>query len=218
MATQVEVLGIDGKPTGSVELSDELFAVDVSEYAIYRAVVAYEANQRQGTAKVKTRSEISLTSKKHHRQKGTGGARRGSNRSPLIRGGGVAFGPHPRSYNTKLPKNLKRLAFRSALTLKCSNEQVRVLDDFEFEKPSTKSFQGVMKACGLVDKKVLFVTPEKVSVLVQSSGNLKRVKTTHVGSMGAYDLIASDIVLFTRHAMDRLNEHHVIGGEEVAGV
>ncbi|MEE3234053.1 MAG: 50S ribosomal protein L4 [Candidatus Latescibacterota bacterium] len=218
MATQVEVLGIDGKPTGSVELSDELFAVEVSEYAIYRAVVAYEANQRQGTAKVKTRSEVSLTSKKHHRQKGTGGARRGSNRSPLIRGGGVAFGPQPRSYNIRLPKSLKRLAFRSALTVKCSNDQIKIVDDFDFERPSTKSFQGVLNACGLVGPKVLFVTPEKVSVLVQSSGNLRHVKTTHVGSLGAYDVIASDIVLFTRHAMDRLNEHHVIGVEELAGV
>jgi len=117
-----------------------------------------------------------------------------------------------------LPKTLKRLAFRSALTLKCSNDQVKIVDDFEFEKPSTKSFQGVMNACGLVDQKVLFVTPEKVSVLVQSSGNLKRVKTTHVGSMGAYDVIASDILLFTRQAMDRLNEHHVVGVEEVASV
>jgi large subunit ribosomal protein L4 len=218
MATQVEVLGIDGKAKGTVELLDELFAVEASEYAIYRAVVAYEANQRQGTAKVKTRSEVSLTSKKHHRQKGTGGARRGSNRSPLIRGGGVAFGPQPRSYNTKLPKSLKRLAFRSALTIKCSNGQVKVVEDFEFENPSTKSFQGVLTACGLADQKVLFVTPDKISVLVKSSGNLKRVNTTHVGSMGAYDLIASDVVLFTRQALDKLTEHHVVGVEEAVGV
>tara|TARA_B100001094_G_scaffold127692_1_gene123662 strand:+ start:170 stop:826 length:657 start_codon:yes stop_codon:yes gene_type:complete len=218
MATQVEVLGIDGKAKGTVELLDELFAVEASEYAIYRAVVAYEANQRQGTAKVKTRSEVSLTSKKHHRQKGTGGARRGSNRSPLIRGGGVAFGPQPRSYNTKLPKSLKRLAFRSALTIKCSNGQVKVVEDFEFENPSTKSFQGVLTACGLADLKVLFVTPDKISVLVKSSGNLKRVNTTHVGSMGAYDLIASDVVLFTRQALDKLTEHHVVGVEEAVGV
>ena len=88
---------MEGKPNGAVDLPDDLFAAEVSEYALYRAVVTYEANQRQGTAKVKTRSEIARTSKKHHRQKGTGGARRGSNRSPLVRGGGVAFGPEPRS-------------------------------------------------------------------------------------------------------------------------
>ena len=218
MATHVEVFDIDGKTKGPVELPDELFAVEVSEYAIYRAVVAYEANQRQGTAKVKTRSEVSLTSKKHHRQKGTGGARRGSNRSPLIRGGGVAFGPQPRSYYSKLPKSLKRLAFRSALTVKCLNDEVKIVEDFEFEKPSTKSFHGVLSACGLVDKKVLFVTPEKISVLVQSSGNLRNVNTTHVGSMGTYDVIASDVVLFTRNAVGKLNEHHVVGSEEAVGV
>jgi large subunit ribosomal protein L4 len=218
MATHVEVLGIDGKTKGQVELPGELFTVEVSQYAIYRAVVAYEANQRQGTAKVKTRSEVSLTSKKHHRQKGTGGARRGSNRSPLIRGGGVAFGPQPRSYNTKLPKSLKRLAFRSALTAKCSNDQIKIVEDFEFEKPSTKSFHGVLNACGLVDEKVLFVTPEKISVLVQSSGNLRNVRTTHVGSLGTYDVIASDVVLFTRDAIDKLKEHHVVGSEEAVVV
>ena len=218
MATQVEVLGIDGKPTGSIELIDELFAVEISEYAIYRAVVAYEANQRQGTAKVKTRSEISLTSKKHHRQKGTGGARRGSNRSPLLRGGGVAFGPQPRSYNTKLPRTLKRLAFRSALTQKCSSQEIKIVDDFEFERPSTKSFYAIIDSFGLTEQKVLFVTPEKVSILIKSAGNLKRVKTTHVGSLGAYDVISSDIVLFTRKAVGKLTDHHVVGTEEGVSV
>ena len=208
MGTQVEILTMEGKPNGTVDLPDDLFAAEVSEYALYRAVVTYEANQRQGTAKVKTRSEIARTSKKHHRQKGTGGARRGSNRSPLVRGGGVAFGPEPRSYYSKLPKALKRLAFRSALTLKGSDGQVRVVDDFDFEQPSTKSFKGVINACGLDGQKVLFITPENENVLVKSSRNIRQVSMRHVGSLGTYDVIAADVVLFTRQALDKLVEHH----------
>jgi large subunit ribosomal protein L4 len=208
MGTQVEILTTEGKPNGSVELPDDLFAAEVSEYALYRAVVTYEANQRQGTAKVKTRSEIARTSKKHHRQKGTGGARRGSNRSPLVRGGGVAFGPEPRSYYAKLPKALKRLAFRSALTLKGSGGQVKIVDDFDFDQPSTKSFKGVIDACGLDSQKVLFVTPDNAAMLVKSSRNIRRVNTTHVGSLGTYDVVAADVVLFTKQALDKLVEHH----------
>ena len=208
MGAQVEVLNSEGQASGSVELPDDLFGIEVSEYALYRAVVAYEANQRQGTASPKTRSEIARTSKKHHRQKGTGWARRGSLRSPLVRGGGVAFGPQPRSYSTQLPKALKRLAFRSALTVKGTQGQVKVVDDFDFEKPSTKSFQKVIEACGLKGQKVLFVTAENAPVLVKSSRNLPKVNATHLGSLGTYEVVRADAVLFTRQALDSLVEAH----------
>ena len=208
MGAQVEVLNSEGQASGSVELPDDLFGIEVSEYALYRAVVAYEANQRQGTASTKTRSEIARTSKKHHRQKGTGWARRGSLRSPLVRGGGVAFGPQPRSYSTQLPKALKRLAFRSALTVKGTQGQVKVVDDFDFEKPSTKSFQKVVEACGLKGQKVLFVTAENAPVLVKSSRNLPKVNATHLGSLGTYEVVRADAVLFTRQALDSLVEAH----------
>ena len=208
MGAQVEVLNSEGQASGSVELPDDLFGIEVSEYALYRAVVAYEANQRQGTASTKTRSEIARTSKKHHRQKGTGWARRGSLRSPLVRGGGVAFGPQPRSYSTQLPKALKRLAFRSALTVKGTQGQVKVVDDFDFEKPSTKSFQKVIEACGLKGQKVLFVTAENAPVLVKSSRNLTKVNATHLGSLGTYEVVRADAVLFTRQALDSLVEAH----------
>jgi len=208
MGAQVEVLNSEGQASGSVELPDDLFGIEVSEYALYRAVVAYEANQRQGTASTKTRSEIARTSKKHHRQKGTGWARRGSLRSPLVRGGGVAFGPQPRSYSTQLPKALKRLAFRSALTVKGTQGQVKVVDDFDFEKPSTKSFHKVIEACGLKGQKVLFVTAENAPVLVKSSRNLPKVNATHLGSLGTYELVRADAVLFTRQALDSLVEGH----------
>ncbi len=208
MGAQVEVLNSAGQASGSVELPDDLFGIEVSEYALYRAVVAYEANQRQGTASTKTRSEIARTSKKHHRQKGTGWARRGSLRSPLVRGGGVAFGPQPRSYSTQLPKALKRLAFRSALTVKGTQGQVKVVDDFDFEKPSTKSFQKIVEACGLKGQKVLFVTAENAPVLVKSSRNLPKVNATHLGSLGTYEVVRADAVLFTRQALDSLVEAH----------
>lgn len=206
MGAQVEVLNSEGQANGSVELPEDLFGIEVSEYALYRAVVANQANQRQGTASAKTRSEIARTGKKHHRQKGTGWARRGSLRSPLVRGGGVAFGPHPRSYASKLPKSLKRLAFRSALTVKGTEGQIKVVTDFDFPAPSTRSFQKVIVACGLEGQKVLFVTVDSSPVLIKSSRNLPKVKTTHLGSLSTYDLLATDVVLFTRQALDRLVE------------
>lgn len=206
MDVQVEVLNSEGQANGSVELPEDLFGIEVSEYALYRAIVANQANQRQGTASAKTRSEIARTGKKHHRQKGTGWARRGSLRSPLVRGGGVAFGPHPRSYASKLPKSLKRLAFRSALTVKGTEGQIKVVTDFDFPAPSTRSFQKVIVACGLEDQKVLFVTVDSSPVLIKSSRNLPKVKTTHLGSLSTYDLLATDVVLFTRQALDRLVE------------
>lgn len=206
MGVQVEVLNSAGQADGSVELPEDLFGIEVSEYALYRAIVANQANQRQGTASAKTRSEIARTGKKHHRQKGTGWARRGSLRSPLVRGGGVAFGPHPRSYASKLPKSLKRLAFRSALTVKGTEGQVKVVTDFDFPAPSTRSFQKVIKACGLEGQKVLFVTVDSSPVLLKSSRNLPKVKTTHLGSLSTYDLLATDVVLFARQAFDRLVE------------
>ena len=208
MGAQVEVLNSEGQASSSVELPEDLFGIEVSEYALYRAVVAYEANQRQGTASTKTRSEITRTSKKHHRQKGTGWARRGSLRSPLVRGGGVAFGPRPRSYFSKLPKALRRLAFRSALTVKGAGGQVKVVEEFDFSEPSTKSFQKIIEACGLAGQKVLFVTTENAPVLVKSSRNLPKVNTTHLGSLGTYDLMGADAVFFTRQALDRLVEIH----------
>ena len=207
MGVQVEVLNSEGQANDSVELPEDLFGIEVSEYALYRAVVATQANQRQGTASVKTRSEIARTSKKHHRQKGTGWARRGSLRSPLVRGGGVAFGPRPRSYSSKLPKSLKRLAFCSALTLKGTEGQIKIVTEFDFPAPSTRSFQKVIEACGLKDQKVLFITLESSPVLIKSSRNLSKVKMAHLGSLSTYDLLAADVVLFTRQAFDRLIEN-----------
>lgn len=209
---QVEVLSSAGKGEGTVELPSHLFEAKVSEYALYRAVVAYEANQRQGTAAVKTRAEVSRTSKKHHRQKGTGQARMGSRKSPVVKGGGVAFGPVPRSYRTQMPKGLKQRAFTSALSLKGRDGMVKVIADFELPAPSTKSFKAVIDACGLAGQRLLFVTPESNPVLLKSGRNLPRVEIQQVGSLCTYEILKADAVLFTRQALGKL--HQVFAGPD----
>ena len=214
MTEQVAVFNTSGQNTGQAELPPTLFSGKVSEYALHRAVVSYETNQRQGNASTKTRSEVNRTSKKHHRQKGTGMARRGSLRSPLLRGGGVAFGPHPRTYDLRMPKKLKQLALRSALILKNAEEQIKVIDDFELSEPSTKSFVAILKACGLENTKVLFVTPKPEITLIKSSRNIPRVFMTHTGTLGTYDILSVDVVVFTRQALADLEEH--LGASETA--
>lgn len=207
MSDQVAIINTTGENTGEMELAASLFAGKVSEYALHRTVVSYETNQRQGNASTKTRSEVNRTSKKHHRQKGTGMARRGSLRSPLVRGGGVAFGPHPRNYDLRMPKKLKRLALESALTLKNTEGQIKIIDDFNIAEPSTKAFVAILKACGLENTKVLFVTPKPEINLIKSSRNIPGVDMTHTGTLGAYDILSADVVVFTRQALTDLEEH-----------
>jgi large subunit ribosomal protein L4 len=137
-------------------------------------------------------------------------------RSPIVKGGGVAFGPQPRSYYAQLPKSLKRLAFRSALTVKGTSGQVKVVEDFDLPQPSTRTFQRVLAACGLKDQKVLFVTAENAPILVKSSRNLPRVHTTHVGTLGTYDVVAAEVVLFTLQALNKLVQVHGPEGQEAA--
>ena len=208
MAISVEVKSELGKPSGEVQLPEPLFEARVSDYALYRALVAYETNQRQGNASTKTRSEIARTSKKRHRQKGIGIARRGSLRSPIVRGGGVAFGPKPRNYSLKVPRTLRRLAFRSALTLKGRTRDVHVVEDFRFEEPSTKSFHAIITACGLDASKVLFVTPDSDGILHKSCRNIRSVEIQPVTTLCTHDIMAADVVLFTRQAVEKLSELH----------
>lgn len=208
MAVSVEVKDESGKPSGEVQLPEHLFESRVSDYALYRAVVAYETNQRQGNASTKTRSEVTRTGRKRHRQKGIGIARRGSLRSPIVRGGGVAFGPKPRNYSLKVPRTLRRLAFRSALTLKCKTGDVHVVEDFQFAAPSTKSFHAIIAACGLDASKVLFVTPDSDGVLHKSCRNIRSVEIQPVNTLCTHDVMATDAVLFTRQAVEKLTELH----------
>jgi len=201
----MDVLSIDGKKSGTVELPAELFAGRISQHAVHRAVVAYETNQRQGNASAKGRSEVSRSGRKHHRQKGTGMARRGDVKANVLRGGGTAFGhPKPRYYCLKLTKSLKRLAFQSALTDKAGSEAVRVVEDFELEAPSTRSFAQMLSACELGGQKVLFVTPENAPVLVKSCRNIPGVEMRTAGTVGTHDVVAADVVVLTVKAVEAL--------------
>jgi large subunit ribosomal protein L4 len=205
----VDVLSIQGQKSGTVELPATLFEARVSTSAVHTAVVAYETNQRQGNASVLSRSETSYSSKKHHRQKGTGGARRGTVSSPLLRGGGVSFGlPKPRSYRTKLPRTLRKQALRSVLTAMGQEGQVFVVDGFQLAVPKTKDFVAMLAACGLAGQKVLFVTAENSPILVKSGRNIPKVKIRTADTVGTYDLVAADVLLLERAAVDALNRVH----------
>ena len=210
----VDVMSTDGQKAGTVDLPAALFDARVSMTAVHTAVVAYETNQRQGNASVLGRSEIRRSKKKHHRQKGTGGARRGTVGSPLLRGGGVAFSlPKPRDYRTKLPRSLRKQAFLSALTAMGQDGQVTVVDDLRLTEPSTRSFAGMLKACGLEGRKVLFVTAENAPVLVMSGRNIPGVQIRTAETVGTYDIVAADALLLERAAVDALNRIHGDAGE-----
>ena len=164
---KVSVLDINGKDTGrQVELVADVFGIEPNDHAIYLDVKQYLANQRQGTHKSKERGEITGSTRKIKKQKGTGTARAGSIKSPVFRGGGRIFGPRPRNYSFKLNKNLKRLARKSALSIQAKDNNLVVIEDFNFEAPSTKNFINVLKALDLDTKKSLFVLGESIGLLV----------------------------------------------------
>ena len=218
MAT-VEILTADGGKKGSLDLPSALFEAQVSEHAVHAAVVAYEANQRQGNASVKGRSEVCRSGRKHHRQKGSGMARRGTVASPLLRGGGVAFGhPKPRSYRTQLTKGMRRRAFLSALSDKVENDRVRVIEDFEFEAPSTKSFAALVQAIGLGGgEKVLFVMAASDPVLFKSCRNLPKVEMLTSSTVSTYSIVAADVIVLTPKSVDALGEVHGKGAHGISG-
>ena len=195
---KVAVLDKNGKDTGrSVELSDAVFAIEPNNHAVYLDVKQYLANQRQGTHKAKERAEISGSTKKIKKQKGTGTARAGSIKSGVFRGGGRMFGPRPRNYSFKLNKNTKRLARKSALTLKLKEQKLIVLEDVKFDAPKTKEFKNMLSSLGLADKKSLFVLGESNNNVYLSSRNLKRSNVVTSSEISTYGIMnANSVVLF----------------------
>lgn len=186
---KVAVLDIKGKDTGrKVELSDAIFGIEPNNHALYLDVKQYLANQRQGTHKAKERADIVGSTRKIKKQKGTGTARAGSIKSPIFRGGGRVFGPRPRNYGFKLNKNLKRLARKSALSLKVKEDNLIVLEDFNFETPKTKNFIEVLKALGVESKKSMFVLGESNNNVYLASRNLKRAKVVSSSNINTYNL------------------------------
>lgn len=199
-----------GKSVGSVDLADALFAAPVNEAVLHQAVVAQLAGRRLGTHDTKTRGEVRGGGKKPYRQKGTGRARQGSRVAPHYRGGGTVFGPHPRSYEQKLPKKMRRIALRSALTAKLNDDAIRVVDAFGMaEEPKTKAFAGVLTALGAGDgheKRVLIVAPAKDEPLLRSAANLPSVTVILADSLNVVDLLNADAVLIEQPALARIEE------------
>jgi large subunit ribosomal protein L4 len=194
---EVAIINTAGKETGKkVKLDSSIFAIEPNDHAIYLDVKQFLANQRQGTHKSKERAEIARTTKKLKRQKGTGGARAGSMKSPLFVGGGRAFGPRPRDYHFKLNKKLKHLACLSALTYKAKEQSVMILEDFKMDSPKTSNYASIMKNLNLTDKKVLLVLPAHDKNIYLSSRNLERKKITTAAELNTYDILnAQSLVL-----------------------
>jgi len=195
---KVAVLDLNGKDTGrKADLSNDVFAIEPNNHAVYLDVKQYLANQRQGTHKAKERAEITGSTRKIKKQKGTGTARAGSIKSGVFRGGGRMFGPRPRNYSFKLNKNVKRLARKSAFTIKASEKSITVVEDFTFESPKTKNFTAVLKALNLDSKKSLFVLGGSNNNVYLSARNLKRSEVLIDSEISTYKILnANQIVLF----------------------
>jgi large subunit ribosomal protein L4 len=198
---EVKVLNIQGKETGrTVELPEEIFGIEPNDHAIYLAVKQYLAAQRQGTHKVKTRAEVQGASRKLHRQKGTGGSRKGNIRNPLYKGGGTIFGPKPHKYSIKLNRKVKDLAKMSALSHKAKDNAIVVVEDLNFETPKTKSFMNVLGSFNAKEKKALFIMPEYNDVLYRSIRNVPNVLGSMLSDVNTYDIVNSEILVLTESA------------------
>ena len=198
---QVNVLNIEGKETGrKVELPEEIFGIEPNDHVIYLAVKQYLAAQRQGTHKVKTRLEVHGSSKKLHRQKGTGGSRKGNLRNPLYKGGGTIFGPKPRDYDFKLNRKVKDLAKMSALAYKAKGNAIVIVEDIKLDTPKTKSFIDAMKKLNVGDKKVLYVLPEENDNLYLSMRNIPKVAGTLLADINTYDIVNAEVLVLSETA------------------
>jgi len=205
---KVAVIDINGKKTGrSVELSDAIFAIEPNDHAIYLDVKQHLANKRQGTHKAKERADISGSTRKIKKQKGTGTARAGSIKSPIFRGGGRAFGPRPRNYSFKLNKSLKRLARLSALSMKAKEENIVVLEKFNFESPKTKEFTSILKALELENKKSLFVLDESNKNVYLSSRNLKNVNVVKGSQLNTYGVLNSKKLVISEECLEEIESN-----------
>ena len=203
---KVAVLDITGKDTGrKVELSSDVVGIEPNDHAIYLDVKQYLANQRQGTHKSKERAEISGSTRKIKKQKGTGTARAGSIKSGVFRGGGRMFGPRPRSYSFKLNKNLKRLARKSALSIQANDKNLVVIEDFNFDTPKTKNFVDVLKALELDTKKSLFVLGDENANVYISSRNLKNSKVIKASEINTYGVLNANKVVITEGSLEGIN-------------
>jgi large subunit ribosomal protein L4 len=205
---EAKVLDFNGKDTGrKVQLSDSVFGIEPNNHAVYLDVKQYLANQRQGTHKAKERAEVAGSTRKIKKQKGTGTARAGSAKNPLFKGGGTVFGPRPRSYSFKLNKNLKRLARKSAFSIKAKEANIIVLEDFNFETPNTKNFINVLKALELDNKKSLFVLGDSNKNVYLSSRNLKASKVITSSELSTYDILNTNSLVLLEGSLELIEEN-----------
>jgi large subunit ribosomal protein L4 len=204
---ELDVFSKDGSPTGEkVNLSPEIFEIEPNNAALYQAVVVYRANQRQGTHKTKTVSEVSGSGKKPWKQKHTGRARVGTHRSPLWKGGGTIFGPVPRDYSTKVPAKIKKLARKSALSYKARESEIRIVEDFTFDQPKTKSIVSVLKALKLDGKKTLMLVPATDMVVFRSGRNIPTLSIIEAAKASTYDILNCRTLLIQKSAVQALEK------------
>ena len=202
--SQVELINKENKSVGKVELPDDIFGVKVNKELLYEVVHNHLANKRQGNAATKTKGLVSGGGKKPYKQKGTGRARAGSNRSPLWRGGGTIFGPQPRDYSYRLPKKAKWLALSSALAAKFADNEVVIIDDLSLVEPKTKAVKSMLKGLGLDN--VLIIVPEKNGNLELAARNIPRVDIARVSELNVYSILAHKKLLILKDAVERLKE------------
>lgn len=204
---QVEVLNTQGQKTGNkVTLDDAVFAIEPNDHAIYLDVKRYLAAQRTGTHKTKHRGEVSGSTRKLHKQKGTGGSRKGSIKNPLFRQGGSIFGPQPRSYDIKVNKSTQRLARASALSYKVKDNGITVVDALNMSAPKTKEFAQVLKNLNLTDKKTLFLVSERNDAVYLSSRNIQRARVQIASQVNTYDIMNSSNIVFVGNAHEMVTE------------
>jgi large subunit ribosomal protein L4 len=204
---KLSVLDNKGKDTGrQVDLTDSIYGIEPNEHAVYLEVKQFLANQRQGTHKTKERNEVSGSTKKIKRQKGTGTARAGSIKSPVFRGGGTIFGPQPRDYSFKLNKKVKKLAKRSVLSAKAKDNQLRVMEDFTLETPKTKEFVEVLKGLQVGGDKTLFIAGEAQRSLILSSRNIPNAKVISADELSTYELVNSDVIVLFESAVEPIEK------------
>lgn len=205
MATKSKLYNMNAEEVGTLNLSDNLFATDYNEPLIHEVVVAYNANQRQGTKSTLTRSEVRGHAKKPYRQKHTGRARHGSTKSPEYKGGGVVFAPKPRDFSKKLNKQVKKIAFASAMSEKLRQNEIVFIDEFKLAEPKTKEVVKFLNAFGL-NKSVVIVTDEKNVDALRAAGNLQNVQIQIAELLSTYDVVANNKVVMTKDAVKSLEE------------
>jgi large subunit ribosomal protein L4 len=214
---EVPVYSVTGEVVKHIEISDRVFAVPFNQAVVHQAVVRQQANARQGTASTKTRSEVTGSGRKLFRQKHTGLARAGDRRSPTRRGGGITFGPKPRSYRQEIPKKMRQLALRCALSAKVRDEELMVLEQLKFDQPKTKQMAGILAALG-VNSSALIVTGEPEEKVVKSSRNLGGIKTMPASILNVVDILSYKMLLMTEAAVRRAEQLWGPQKSEISGV